>query len=186
MAPLRLNVLAVPFGGPNGGKDLDGEFFSPRTDTGLEDVGRIGLYWHHTKDTVTRRIGYAEGWRKASDGWWCDVVVDDARLAGPLRNMAEAGQLFASSGAVSHLVVREPGGHLSRWPVGELSLTGRPSNSLAVARLATVETAPADPQIAGTLDRLDQSIYGLQRLRRTPAQDRLQDAVWALRDSLAA
>jgi hypothetical protein len=32
LSTAKWRVLAIPFGGPFKGKDLDGEYFSPRTD----------------------------------------------------------------------------------------------------------------------------------------------------------
>lgn len=184
MAPVRLQVLGVPFGGHLSGKDADGEYFSSKTETGLEDIGRIGLFWHHARDGVMRRIGYAENWRKAADGWWCSAVVDDVQLGDTIKRMAEAGSLFASSGAIGHLVQRGKDGHLTRWLVGELSLTGNPSNRLAVAQLAPTVA----PELVAMTDRMVESTFRMQRMRpyNDPSLDRLQDAVFTLRENFAA
>lgn len=183
--PVKLRVLGVPFGGHLAGKDSDGEFFSPRTDVGLEDAGRMPLFWHHAMDTIKKRIGYAENWRKGKDGWWCDVTVTDDTLAVPIRRMAEAGALFASSGALAHLVTRANDGHVDRWLVGELSLTGNPTNRLARAELAPAADAPAD--VVAVADRMLERTFDMQRLSRGDRSvDRLQDAVANLRETLAA
>ena len=44
----ELDVLALPFGGPNRGKDTDGEYFSPNTDP----------YLSHFKTPLVGGYGY--------------------------------------------------------------------------------------------------------------------------------
>lgn len=187
MAPLRLDVLAVPFGSPRD-KDRDGEYFSSRTDLGLEaGWQRWPLYWHHTRDSSVgdRRIGWANGLTKKADGWWTSVEVDDPRLLARLEQMAGDGKLFASSGSVAHLVRRGPDGEIRTWPLAELSLTPSPTNGKAVARLAK----PVDASLTATLDGMDERLFSMQREDRgrpSPALDRLQDAFALLRENLAA
>jgi hypothetical protein len=138
--PLTLQILAIPFSGhePGGpaGLDRDGEYFSPHTETMLELYQRVPLVWHHGRDgTVGKRtIGHAENFRQTTEGWWCDAVVNDTnpRLVERIRRLADSGELFASSGSVSHLVQKD-GQHILNWPVGELSLTPSPANLHAVA-----------------------------------------------------
>lgn len=186
MAPLRLSVLAIPFGSPSD-LDKDGDYFSPRTDLGL-DAGhqRWPVYWQHTQDPSVgdRRIGWANGLVRKPDGWWTDVEVDDPQVAARLETMAADGTLFASSGSVSHLV-RRAGGELLKWPIAELSLTPTPSNRRAVARLAP----PAHPELDGPIERMQEMTYDMQRSggRRgnSPAVSRLQDAIATFRQNIA-
>jgi hypothetical protein len=147
---LRLDVLAVPFtghlpGGPRG-LDADGEYFTPDTETSLDLYERVPLFWHHGKDASIgrRRIGHAENFRRTTEGWHCTAVVYDTvpRIVDRLRELADKGELFASSGAPHHLVeVRRERhtsaldrGHITHWPVAELSLTPSPANRHATAR----------------------------------------------------
>ena len=42
-----LDVLGVPFGGPFGGKDAQGEYFTPETDLWLERIPRRPVVYYH-------------------------------------------------------------------------------------------------------------------------------------------
>lgn len=94
-------------------------------------VDRARAFWGATVRTLEAR-------------WRCIVVVNDAdpRIVDRIRELADKGELFASSGAPHHLVeVRKDGdtsalnrGHITQWPVAELSLTPSPANRHATAR----------------------------------------------------
>lgn len=139
-----LEVLGVPFGSENH-KDLDGEWFTPKTDIMLK-VGesRPALYMHGKtpKGEIQARpevIGVAIYTGVRPDGHWFRVVLDKAKtLARRIWDGARNGLIRASSGAIAHLFRGDGTGEIGVWPVGELSLIdvghGRaPANWDAVA-----------------------------------------------------
>src|SRR6185436_4085438 len=77
----KFRLLAIPYGGPIPSKasplgvDLDGEWFSPRTDIkpGWFDVRLVD--WHHGADGKLGRsiLGKADNLTEDDDGWWVDV-----------------------------------------------------------------------------------------------------------------
>ena len=142
-----LQVLGAPYGGPLGGKDAQGEYFSPRTDF-MVDVGdeRPVLYFHGQDElgNPTNKpevIGRARVSHKDRQGLWFDVVLDKAKkFSKRIYDAALNGIARASTGAINYLVRRGEDGELLTWPIGELTLIDRsdlrrPANELAVAHL---------------------------------------------------
>jgi len=140
-----LDILAVPFLSPlPGGKDTDGEYFSDATDLCLDwfPTERPMLYQHGMDAgpgvSVVGRVDSATA-RKDVDGWWVQAQLDAGnRYYDSIKALIEQGKLFASSGAMPHLVKRGKGGELTRWPWVELSLTPTPANLYAVVEAADV------------------------------------------------
>lgn len=119
----------IRFGGP-ADTDIDGEFFTADTDFGA--ANEVGVYYHHGLDNKigARRIGRTSLTRD-DVGVWVEAQLDlRDQYEQEIYKMAEAGKLGWSSGAVSHLVRREPAGKTTRiavWPIGEASLTPTPA-----------------------------------------------------------
>lgn len=136
-----LDVLGVPFGGPFGGKDAQGEYFTPQTDLWLERISKRPVVYYHglVEDEGTPQvIGEELGWERRADGIWFRVALDRAHaLARQVWEAAQKGMARASSGAIGHLVRVAPDGRILVWPVGELSLLDArqhaPANPYAVA-----------------------------------------------------
>ena len=150
--PQVLEVLGVPFGGPMGGKDVDGEFFSERTELALKPGDRRPVFYNHGEDPANTKvmfpevIGEATYIGKRADGHWFEVVIDDTNeFAKRVVEAAKQGMARASSGAIGYLTrILRRTGEILVWPLGELSLLdadpgGRriPSNDYAVAHLKT-------------------------------------------------
>lgn len=151
-----LDVLGVPYGGPYGGRDAHGEYFTPQTDLWLERIARRPVLYYHglaEPDRPPEVIGEELGWERRSDGVWFRVALDTGKaLARRVWEAAQAGAARASSGAIAHLVRVAPGGEILVWAVGELSLLDarqhRPANPYAVA-LARVKSAFAAAGLGG-------------------------------------
>ena len=143
-----LDVLGCPYGGPNGGKDAQGEFFAPDTQFHADKFGLPPAVYYH---------GYGDDGKPSSDpvfigrtlkrwkdhaGEWFRVQLDKGVAeAKRVWDAAIAGTARASSGAVAHLVRTDPGGHIRHWPVAELSIFEtdggkQPANGYAVAMVA--------------------------------------------------
>ncbi len=144
--PRRL--LAIPWGGPisNGkapqGVDLDGEYFSARTDiygsiAGLRKTRERLLDWHHGTDDLMRREVIGKTILDPDpdeDGWWVDAWLDTGKkhLAMVRRLVERGAQLFGSSEAAYKKTA--PDGEILEWPMILETLTTSPTNTLSVMR----------------------------------------------------
>lgn len=127
----KVGGYLVTFSGPKD-PDVVGDFFDGKTDLGIEDGGRLPVYYQHGYDEKlkTRKIG--KGTAKYDDvGLWLEAQLelrDDYERT--IYQMAESGKLGWSSGAAGHLVERERVGksyHIKSWPIAEASLTPTPA-----------------------------------------------------------
>jgi hypothetical protein len=142
---MTLEVLGIPFGGPNQGKDAQGQYFSPRTKTYLDAGKSVPVFYYHGYDDKGKPqgdpvlIGSAKFERTDKQGHWFSVVLDKTKeLARKVWEAASKGLAKASSGAVSHLVRLAKDGEILNWVIGELSVfdtyNGKePANAYAVA-----------------------------------------------------
>lgn len=135
--------LGMPFGGPFGGRDLHGQFFSAKTNFALDWFGERPLLYHHGLDadaglSVVGRVISA----KTTDlGVWVQAQLEQSsEYFDAIRQLIAAGKLFFSSGSMAHLVAADhKSGEITRWPWVELSLTPTPANLLATVDVATAE-----------------------------------------------
>ncbi len=140
-----LDVLGVPFGGPNGGKDTDGEYFDAATKLYLDKYATVPAVYYHGFGENGRPMGDPQFIGKTlshevrSDGVWFRVVLDKANdYAKRVWEAAKQGIARASSGSITHLTRYGVGGHITHWPVAELSIFDavghrQPANQYAVA-----------------------------------------------------
>ena len=142
----ELDVLGIPFGGPHNGRDVDGEYFSPQTKLYLDRYGAVPVVYYHGLDADTgapasepQYIGKTARYEVKADGVWFRVMLDKASAyAQRVWEAAKNGIARASSGSVQHLRRVGADGHITHWPVAELSIfdaVGRrqPANQYAVA-----------------------------------------------------
>jgi cation transport regulator ChaB len=135
----HFRVLAIPFGGPLGGRDLDGEFFTKRTDIKPDWFAERPVLWHHGQDSLMgdETIGKADGLTLDEDGWWVDVWVKHGdRRADLFRRVAEKAPIYGSSGTVSYLKKASHSGEILVWPYIEQTLTTSPQNNFSVVKPA--------------------------------------------------
>jgi len=135
LTSVKWRVLAIPFGGPfAGGKDLDGEYFSPRTDIKADWFPTRPVLWHHGGDQVMKDaiLGTEDELTKEDDGWWGTMWLDrSARYWAQVSALLAAGKVFGSSGALGHLVQKAKDGEILTWPHIEQTLTPTPANIFA-------------------------------------------------------
>lgn len=142
--------LGMPYGGPVDGKDLEGEFFSPRTDFMFDFLAgeRPVLYDHgHEPSVKADIVGRVVEYNRTDAGVWTIVQLDRrARYLAALQELVDRGAMSFSSGAYPSLVEIEKSGEILRWPWVELSLTPTPMNPYAVASKSLREfvTIPQD------------------------------------------
>jgi HK97 family phage major capsid protein len=132
-----------------GGKDLTGDIFTKSTDLG-DTRSFVGtpVYYDHGLGSIRGQIGTVKAWMPAGDG--IDVEIElDKRLdyIDDVMKLVKSGALGLSTGALSHLVVRQAG-ELKRWVVGEISLTPTPAEPRTLTEVkatqdGTVRTATA-------------------------------------------
>jgi len=131
--------------------DLAGDYFDAKT--AITIPGDLPLLYHHGLDsTIKRRVIGKVTTRIDEVGVWADAQMDlRDEYEKAIYAMAEAGKLGYSSGALSHLVDREPVGksyHIKTWFIGEASLTPAPAefrNTVqTIKSLITSDTALSD------------------------------------------
>jgi hypothetical protein len=145
----EIDILANPYGGPNNGKDADGEFFSPRTKFHEDKIPSPPIVHYHGYGDDKRPEGLpvflgmpTKRWVDALGVWYRATLDKTVARAAEMMAAARKGTLRASTGVVlaTHRVDQATGEILS-WMNGEISIfdtaTGkRPANSYAVARPA--------------------------------------------------
>jgi hypothetical protein len=140
----HFRLLAIPFGGPipsphsAKGVDLDGEFFSERTDIKADWFTERLVDWHHGGDSVLRRavIGKADNLVMEEDGWWVDVWLKHGeRRLDLIKRLAERGaQIFGSSESTPGMVKKASTGEILVWPYVRQTLSTSPQNTHSVLR----------------------------------------------------
>lgn len=164
----KWRVLAIPFGGPlKGGKDLDGEFFSPRTDIKPHWFKERPVIFHHAQDTSLSdaEIGIESDLEQKKDGWWATLWLErQSQYFARLNSLIAAGKMYGSSGSMPHMVkVDRASGEILKWPHVEQTLTLTPSNVFSVVTAAKaidhfasagIEMEPSMKDLLSDLDTL--------------------------------
>lgn len=143
---MELEVLLVPFGGPDNGKDSDGQYFDKSTDIQHGIYKTIPAYYYHgfgpdgKPQGDPEVIGMMHYSHTDEKGHWYRAILDKAsKLARRIWDAAKRGLAKASSGSIPHILrYDKTSGHIEKWPVVEGSLIdqegGRqPANAYAVA-----------------------------------------------------
>jgi tetratricopeptide (TPR) repeat protein/phage head maturation protease len=128
--------------------DLQGQYFTPRTDFALHWYERRPMLYQHGLDGAlkTSLIGTIEHLQADDFGIWAEAQLDmHQHYAQAVLALVEQGALHWSSGSIAHLVQVADDGHITRWPLIEGSLTPTP----AEPRLTDVRTLV--PQDDGAL-----------------------------------
>lgn len=136
LTPSKWRVLAIPFGGPfAGGKDLDGEYFSARTDIKPDWFDRRPILWHHAKDETIgdASLGVEDDLERKRDGWWATAWLDrSSEYWAMVDALLRAGKVYGSSGSIGHGVrIDRETGEILVWPHVEQTLTPTPANPYA-------------------------------------------------------
>jgi cation transport regulator ChaB len=135
----HFRLLAIPFGGPLGGRDLDGEYFSRNTDIKPDWFTERPVLWHHGQDRFMADtvIGKATDLTLEDDGWWVDVWIKHGEQRADLvKRLASKAPIFGSSGTISYLRKSSKAGEILVWPYVEQTLTTSPQNPLSVSKPA--------------------------------------------------
>ena len=132
-------VKAIPFYGPLKGRDLDGQFFSERTDTKPDWFPQGPVLWHHgldrSMDADSVKVGMRDTIKREGDGWWGEVWLDKQnRYFAQIDAMINAGRMYGSSGTMPNLVKAGANGELLVWPHIEQTLSPVPRNPYSIVR----------------------------------------------------
>lgn len=133
----KWRVLAIPYGGPFKGKDLDGEYFSPRTDIKPDWFDRRPLVWHHNLDKTMKAdpvLGTADDIEQGEDGWWATLWLNRShRYWAQVDQLLRDGKVYGSSGSLPNFVRTDAKtGEILVWPYIEQTLTPTPANPYSV------------------------------------------------------
>jgi len=143
----ELDVLGVPYGGHDNGRDSDAQYFDETTQLHADKYGLPTATVYHSLnddgDGLTESVEYvgkATGYKDKPDGRWYRVALDKlSPSAAKLWEAAKAGVLSVSSGTASHLSrINEATGHIKEWPVFEIAMIHggegkEPANKYAIA-----------------------------------------------------
>jgi hypothetical protein len=125
----RVGGYLVIWGSPEQ-RDLQGEYFTPETDLGLDWYEQRPVLYHHGLDGNLKAavIGVIDTLRPDENGLWAEAQLDmRQRYVRTIQKLVERGILGWSSGSLPHLVDVEDDGRIKRWPIVEGSLTPAPA-----------------------------------------------------------
>ncbi len=111
-------------------RDLQGEFFTPHTDVGLDWYEQRPVLYHHGLDGALKAavIGVIDTLRPDDTGLWAEAQLDlHKRYVRAVRRLVDLGVLSWSSGSLPHLVDVDEDGRIKCWPIVEGSLTPTPA-----------------------------------------------------------
>jgi len=111
-------------------RDLQGEYFTPQTELGLEWYERRPVLYHHGLDDAVKAAVIGQIDRLLADeiGIWAEAQLDlRQRYVRAVHDLVQRGQLHWSSGSLAHLVQVADDGRILRWPIVEGSLTPTPA-----------------------------------------------------------
>ena len=172
--------------------DLTGDYFDAKTEIHVPDS--LDLLYNHGQDsTLKHKIIGKVSTKFDNVGLWAEAQVhlrDEYEKA--VYEMAKAGKLGFSSGALSHLVDREPAGkamHIKSWWIGEASLTPTPAEFrngvVTLKSLTTPEAALPDKDVkALSIHKETKAMDEKEVKGLTPDEVKAQiDAALAARDA---
>lgn len=111
-------------------RDLQNEYFTKRTDLGLDYYSRRPVLYHHglDKDAGGDLIGVIDTLAPDEVGVWCEAQLDKHhRYLDALKQLIARGALGWSSGSLPNLVQKSADGEIVRWVLVEASLTPTPA-----------------------------------------------------------
>jgi HK97 family phage major capsid protein len=111
-------------------RDLQGEYFTPETDLGLDWYKQRPVLYHHGLDGAMKAavIGVIDTLRADETGLWAEAQLDiHKRYVRTVQQLVQRGILGWSSGSLPHLVEVAEDGRIKQWPIVEGSLTPTPA-----------------------------------------------------------
>lgn len=164
----RVGGYLVVWGSPDR-RDLQGEYFTPDTELGLDWYSQRPMLYHHGLDGTMKAevIGVIDTLCPDDTGVWAEAQLDlRKRYVETVQQLIHKGVLGWSSGSLPHLVEVAGDGQIKRWPVVEGSATPTPAEprqtdihtiksvylelGLDPTRLGIKETPPPPPDVPVT------------------------------------
>jgi len=115
-------------------RDLEGEFFTPETDLGLDWFPKRPVLYHHGLDKRLRHAKIGDIVALSSDdvGLWVEAQLDlRNRYVRAVLELIQKGAVGWSSGTLPHLV-EVKNGRIAVWPIVEGSITPTPAEPRTV------------------------------------------------------
>ncbi len=125
----RVGGYLVVWGNP-AQRDLQGEYFTPETELGLDWYESRPALFHHGLDGSLKAavIGVIDTLKADETGVWAEAQLDmRQRYVQTILKLIEQGALGWSSGSLPHLVEIAKDGRIKRWPIVEGSMTPTPA-----------------------------------------------------------
>ncbi len=125
----RVGGYLVIWGGPDQ-RDLQGEYFTPETELGLDWYAQRPVLYQHGLDGSLKAavIGVIDTLRPDDTGLWAEAQLDlRQRYVRVVQKLVDKGVLGWSSGSLPHLVEVAGDGQIKHWPIVEGSLTPTPA-----------------------------------------------------------
>ncbi len=113
-----------------GGKDLEGDYFTPETDFSLDWYPQRPVLYHHGFDKTLKAtaIGSIDTIKLDKVGLWAEAQLDlHNQYLEAVQGLIDKGILGWSSGALPQAVEKDYDGRIKRWPIIEGSLTPTPA-----------------------------------------------------------
>lgn len=113
-----------------GGKDLEGEYFTPETEFCLDWYSQRPVLYHHGFDATlkTTAIGFVDSIKTDDVGLWAEAQLDlHNQYVMAVQDLIGKGVLGWSSGALPQSVEKDYDGRIKRWALVEASLTPTPA-----------------------------------------------------------
>lgn len=167
-----------------GGADLVGDTFTKATDLG-ETRSFIGMpvYYDHALGSLKSQIGTVKAWTPDAEGIEVDIEIDRRhKYAEQVMKLVQSGALGLSTGALSHLVVRD-GGEIKRWVVGEISLTPTPAEPRTLTEVKSEKDTASSSADASS--KPDDTHGSITHTAEDTMSDNIKDAVKAAIAELA-
>jgi phage head maturation protease len=111
-------------------KDLQGEYFTAKTDFAMDWFQLRPALYHHGLDGVLKTvpIGTITSLKVDEIGIWAEAQLDmHKRYVEAVAKLVKEGALHWSSGSLAHLVEVAEDGEIKRWPLVEGSMTPTPA-----------------------------------------------------------
>ncbi len=125
----RIGGYLVVWGSP-AQRDLQGEYFTPETELGLDWYDRRPALYHHGQDAALKSalVGVLDTLRADEIGLWAEAQLERRlRYFRALVQLVKRGALGWSSGSLPQLREVASDGRILRWPIVEGSLTPTPA-----------------------------------------------------------